>query len=607
MVVACSKLVSRRHRRGIVHVGGKEDRTVLTTSDTAIDNLLAHRRLSSSTPTIAFPTDTTTHNPNDAAIASDGDHPYPLTSTNVRCKTNTTHSKSSGGTTTCNVNQASHGSTGTLALNEILSSSPYLHNAKLIAPFSISLDSSKVVDRRDQQLQEQTLVHDEIFKILQEIIPCFLSFWHIDGPSHLVVRPLQGGLSNYLYTVQPRTKEYNTNMFTSSDSDTMIPCSILVRIHEDATATTITAAEDDDTPLRFLNDKRNLHVDLVNRCTENHISAVLSSKGLAPTYFGRFQNGRLEEFCENVRPLKHIEMKIPVICKEIARQLGTFHKISYRDLYWDDEDGVGGDVDGVGGGMIWKRVDEWLQVANKWYDTSGDKQQQQDNDAIMLVEISKEWSWLKGELMGSRSRDTFAFHTVQSLARTVCREIVFAHMDCQSLNILIQCQNSIHDNDVDDDDNDREETSFESTTTSSSDKDGNHRVPLQFIDFEYAGMNPRAADIGNTFCEFCDMNNLYPDYTKDYPSDSVQNMFLMSYIHANDDALANTVKDMTPADKDLFLSTMRQEIGKHTLISHLGWAVWSLIQNKQSSIEFDYIRYAEIRMEGYRMFKNQFW
>jgi len=357
-------------------------------------------------------------------------------------------------------------------------------------------------------------------------------------------------------------------------------------------------------------------LELVNRDTENHISAVLSAKQMAPIYFGRFQNGRLEEFRENVRPLKHVEMKQPVICREIARQLGKFHRmISCNDLYHPtigSDDGGDGDNDHhchdhndknptMGSGEIWKRVDDWIGLAHSLY------QDDYGQLSCLLGEISREWQWLKGEIMEESNHlaqdgssynldsnpdddldhDLDGMNKIQNLAIKYCRELVFAHMDCQSLNILTPlCINhDDHDNNNNKDD---------------------ENIHLQLIDFEYSGMNPRAADIGNTFCEFCDMNNLAPDYAKEYPSTSVQDMFLLSYIRANNESLAKSIQDgMKQDEKDLFLSTMRQEIGKHSLISHLGWAVWALVQNKVSSIEFDYIRYSEIRMEGYFMFKNQ--
>jgi len=56
---------------------------------------------------------------------------------------------------------------------------------------------------------------------------------------------------------------------------------------------------------------------------------------------------------------------------------------------------------------------------------------------------------------------------------------------------------------------------------------------------------------------------------------------------------------------DEFIKELAVEADRHSLISHLGWVVWSLIQKKVSCIEFDYLEYARGRMEGYWWMKKQ--
>jgi len=623
-MVACSRIVSRRHPRVV---------GVAPSSAAAVGNPHEKRRTPTSSNcsnhTIVFHADSITHRSDDDAVAIAGyrnTYPISFTSTSTTT-TSSVHNKTSRSSSSSSSSSTIASSTSTtLAIDE--PSSLYLHNAKLIAPFAIRNFSALLDSSKFEKQQELLLV--EIFNILQEIVPYYLSLWNIEHPNQLVVRTLQGGLSNYLLTVQPRTtaaKEFTLNYNANNQnlegvsSKAIIPSTILIRIHEDENASSSSSSSSCSTPQKYHHE----HFDLVNRCMENHISAVLSSKGMAPTYFGRFQNGRLEEFFENVRPLIHLEMKSPVFCKEIARKLGKFHNISCKDLDWDN--GGGGSRSCCdGNGVIWARIDEWLQVAKEWYNCSKNNNNNNNNNLI-LSEISKEWTWLKGQLMevGPAATRSDRHHhdneNVQNIAKNYCRELVFAHMDCQSLNILTRRQSQTstvnHDSGsgsgsgsttISDFGNNNQDTDDNNNNNDSCEKINGDYRHLQFIDFEYAGINPRAADIGNTFCEFCDMNNLVPDYAKEYPSDTVQNVFIMSYIRANNDALATKVlNDMSQEDRELFLYTMRQEIGKYSLISHLGWAVWSLIQNKQSSIEFDYIRYAEIRMDGYHMFKNIFW
>ena len=54
----------------------------------------------------------------------------------------------------------------------------------------------------------------------------------------------------------------------------------------------------------------------------------------------------------------------------------------------------------------------------------------------------------------------------------------------------------------------------------------------RLIDFEYAGFNPRALDIANTWLEHCDMNNLKPNYEKEFPSLEQQRFYLTRYCKA---------------------------------------------------------------------------
>lgn len=55
-----------------------------------------------------------------------------------------------------------------------------------------------------------------------------------------------------------------------------------------------------------------------------------------------------------------------------------------------------------------------------------------------------------------------------------------------------------------------------------NEKTGEHN----FIDFEYAGLNYRAFDIGNFFCECCGYDSL----TEYYPNEEQQKEYIKSYL-----------------------------------------------------------------------------
>jgi thiamine kinase-like enzyme len=342
------------------------------------------------------------------------------------------------------------------------------------------------------------------------------------------VRKFRQGLSNHLYviTISQREKSWKA----------------LVRIH----------CEDED------------DVGFVDRNSENKLLALLSSNHLAPIYYGRFNNGRVEEFYDGYRALSWEEMA--AFGKEIATKMTELHALKISK---DHHDKIFGSKPSNNPceADIWKQVKEWINLAkSKIVQNPNDKE-----NSSLLDYLSLQWEWLQNELSPVPKPTS----CIEDIVIEFCNEIVLTHMDCQSLNILTP----INANSVD-----AEES------------------PIHVIDFEYAGMNTRVMDIANTFCEHCDMNNLRADYEKQYPSDTVQNDFLRTYISLARPDLVNNSNDW-----DQVLKAMRNQVGKHTLVSHLCWAIWALAQHYVSSIEFDYLKYASVRIEGYEYFKSKYW
>ncbi|GAM21073.1 hypothetical protein SAMD00019534_042480 [Acytostelium subglobosum LB1] len=113
---------------------------------------------------------------------------------------------------------------------------------------------------------------------------------------------------------------------------------------------------------------------------------------------------------------------------------------------------------------------------------------------------------------------------------------------------------------------------------------------VKYIDFEYSGYNYRGFDIGNFFCEF---SGLDLDYTK-YPSVQTQKEFLRYYLAANGDPV--TEEEV----HELYI-----EANHFTLGSHLMWGFWGIVQNFNSTIDFDYIGYALKRFQQYDLVKKK--
>jgi thiamine kinase-like enzyme len=357
---------------------------------------------------------------------------------------------------------------------------PYRDDASTIVPVLIDHQSSNF--------------YDQIRAVVLQVRPSLAKA--------LDVQPLSGGLSNELFIV--------TALSTQTPS--------LVRIH----------------PLE--------NSTIVDRDVENKLVAWLSQQGMAPIFYGRFQNGRVEEFYNNVAPLGTQEMK--EYAPKIARAMAGFHRLDAPTSILPKPA---------------SNVPSWFLTVDHWVESI--RNAKDSAHTTLYEQIATEWKWLQPQLSEEPALDDER----ERNALRFIRERVLTHMDGQSLNILKDADAA------------------------------NGEGPIRLIDFEYAGWNPRAADLANTFCEFCNMNNLKADYDNEFPCTQVQNAFLLAYLEGT----------RLEQPSDAVLRVLRHEIGRFTLLSHLGWATWGVIMSG-SAIEFNYIQYAQHRMEGYDYHKIQF-
>ena len=102
---------------------------------------------------------------------------------------------------------------------------------------------------------------------------------------------------------------------------------------------------------------------------------------------------------------------------------------------------------------------------------------------------------------------------------------------------------------------------------------------LTLIDYEYADYGPRAFDMANMFCEFAGFEC---DYAR-YPTAGLRREFYNAYTTEPDEALS-----------------LENEVAAWTPVTHVFWALWAIIQSKFSSIEFDFVGFAAIRMRAFR-------
>jgi thiamine kinase-like enzyme len=454
--------------------------------------------------------------------------------------------------------------------------------------------------------------HAQIKEVIQALCPFLLTTSSSKSSSSLSVdtskaalsiRPLTGGLSNHLFLVSGISSCISNN--NNDDDDT--PTTVLVRVHPETTGHDDNAVSSESQPTSSTHS-----FSIINRELENRFAAWLATQNsshsnnnndnnnnstnqnhkLAPTVYGRFDNGRVEEFYNHVRPLSCPEMKL--YAKYIAPQMAFFHQLpdpTCNVLPRPQTEPA----------TLYETIELWLQQVE--YLLHQDEKKN-DDDVVAGVErtlfdrLTKEWRWVKEQLSTPSmctSNDDDDDHTIIACqAYRFIRRIAVTHMDCQPLNILIPTGPTLS------------ASSTSSTTTTTTTTDSN--INLRLIDFEYSGWNPVAADIANTFCEYCEMSNLRADYAGEYPSEEQQEEFFWYYCHAYPREQYKFVPQHRDSEEwKVFSKALQHEVGRFSLLSHLGWAVWSIIKSKEDDgVDFDYIFYAHHRMEGYDWAKTKF-
>uniref|UniRef100_A0A8B9PP37 ethanolamine kinase n=1 Tax=Apteryx owenii TaxID=8824 RepID=A0A8B9PP37_APTOW len=119
---------------------------------------------------------------------------------------------------------------------------------------------------------------------------------------------------------------------------------------------------------------------------------------------------------------------------------------------------------------------------------------------------------------------------------------------------------------------------------------------VRFIDYEYTGYNYQAFDIGNHFNEFAGVKEV--DYRL-YPSKEIQLQWLRSYLQAYKQLTQEDQGGRGAVVSEKELETLYVQVNKFSLASHFLWACWGLIQDKYSTIDFNFLRYAKLRFKQY--------
>ncbi|KAH8326024.1 hypothetical protein KR067_012734 [Drosophila pandora] len=347
-----------------------------------------------------------------------------------------------------------------------------------------------------------------------------------------------------------------------------------------------------------------------NMITESVVFALLSERNFGPKLYGIFPGGRIEQFLP-ARSLATAELGEQRISMKVAEKLGDIHSLSIPMSKEPD--------------WIWTCMNRWVtsfestmkgKCLSKAKNSPVLKKQM---ELLRTINYEEEIAWLK------------------SVIEAGDYPVVFCHNDLQEGNILmrqtqqertprvsISSLRSNFDETLGDslDGNSNSNISEpernklhsvssppcpELDTTDDSALDSSFTIDTEpdliIIDFEYCAYNYRGYDLANHFIEwtFDYTNPQYPYFyhnKSNYATGQQRRDFIVQYLKSyhDDENYSPTVKELEKVD---------EEIRFFTLLSHLYWSLWSII-NLTSAIEFGYWEYGIARIVEYQQLKSDY-
>ncbi len=358
---------------------------------------------------------------------------------------------------------------------------------------------------------------------------------------------------------------------------------------------------------------------LINRDTENSLFAALSGLDMGcPTFFGLFTNGRVEGYL-NARSITPKEMREPYVYLRVGAAAGRFHTRGST---------IGPDIISHQNRMHFPGSGQFMQYLALAKDVvcraEGTKREKLQSLNLDTVEKEVLWltSWLKTQGADSRAHELNLPHvdSVQHsvfipaamllddvnhkrLARFLAYQEVLCHHDLLSGNIMITKE-------------------LEEAVQSGNDfKDSEG---ILFIDYEYSAFTYRAFDLGNFFCEFAGFDT---SIEESYPDTAIRQAVIMKYFDACALEYAQCSLDSSCVEARIwqywrglrthsssesataiacFIREFETCANQLTLCAHMLWFLWGIVQSEISNVDFDYIDYVRVRLEGYRYHKKCF-
>ncbi|CAB1414453.1 unnamed protein product [Pleuronectes platessa] len=308
---------------------------------------------------------------------------------------------------------------------------------------------------------------------------------------------------------------------------------------------------------------------LVDRENEIKSFRVLQAHRCAPRLFCTFNNGLCYEFLQGtaLEP-EHIRSK-PVF-RLIARQLAKYHAIHAHNGWVPQSD-------------MWLKMGKYFALIPRHF-------KDPERNARLRMEVPsprclrEELVWLQQSLSVLGSPVVFCHNDL------LCKNIIFNQDEGMTAEAVAALRRPAPGEAMEGDKPHAQSALRALTTYTPA---GN----VKFIDYEYAGYNYQAYDIGNHFNEFAGLNEV--DYSH-YPDRAFQLQWLRSYLEAYKDHKAQGT-DVTDREVEI----LYVQVNRFALASHFIWGLWALIQAKFSTIDFDFLGYAVLRFNQYLKMKPE--
>ncbi|XP_026272287.1 ethanolamine kinase 1 [Frankliniella occidentalis] len=278
---------------------------------------------------------------------------------------------------------------------------------------------------------------------------------------------------------------------------------------------------------------------LIDRGAETRNIKLLERARLAPRLFATFNNGLAYEFAPGAT-LDAASVRDPAVFPLVARRVAQLHALSPEEDLLIQPHQLRP--------VLWDILDKYLSLLR-----DGAKAGAQEH------RFSQDFGGL--ERLESEIRD------LQNQLSPLGSPLVMCHNDLLLANVILSP----------------------------------NRSNVVFIDYEYAGLNYQAFDIGNHFAEFAGVATV--DYTL-YPDKDLQTKWLEIYLEEYNKLQVGNNTSTKVNRKDV--EQLYVQVNKFALASHLMWGLWALVQSEHSAIKFDFYEYATIRLKEYFAKKSLF-